>query len=189
METFSALLAICAGNSPVSGEFPTQRPVTRRFDVYFDLRPDKRLSKQSLGWWFETLSHSLWRHRNGPRQFRASMSFVKMTENGPLSYHYDDVTWAFWRLTSLTIWLFVQRLVLTIKGSPKLHVTALQWRVSTDTGWFSLRNVVTTERVFMSWRHHITKKIQIAYFQPKRYNALQNTHYGLFFSPYNLGQP
>ena len=64
METFSALLAICAGNSPVPGEFPTQRPVTRSFDVYFDLRPDKRLSKQLWGWWFETLSHSLWRHRN-----------------------------------------------------------------------------------------------------------------------------
>ena len=64
METFSALLAICAGNSPVPGEFPTQRPVTRSFDVYFHLRPDKRLSKQSWGWWFETLSHSLWRHRN-----------------------------------------------------------------------------------------------------------------------------
>ena len=64
METFSALLAICAGNSPVPGELPTQRPVTRSFDVYFDLRPDKRLSKQLWGWWFETLSHSLWRHRN-----------------------------------------------------------------------------------------------------------------------------
>ena len=35
METFSALLAICAGNSPVPGEFPTQRPVTRSFDVVF----------------------------------------------------------------------------------------------------------------------------------------------------------
>ena len=64
METFSALLAICAGNSPVHGEFPTQRPVTRSFDVYFDLRPNKWLSKQSWGWWFETLSCSLWRHRN-----------------------------------------------------------------------------------------------------------------------------
>ena len=64
METFSALLAICAENSPVPGEFPTQRPVTRSFDVNCDLRPDKRLSKQSWGWWFETLSHSLWRHRN-----------------------------------------------------------------------------------------------------------------------------
>ena len=37
MEAFSALLAICAGNSPVSGEFPTQRPVTRSLDVFFDL--------------------------------------------------------------------------------------------------------------------------------------------------------
>ena len=65
MKTFSALLAICAGNSPDPGEFPTQRPVTRSFDVYFDLRPNKRLSKHSWGWWFETLSCSLWRHRNG----------------------------------------------------------------------------------------------------------------------------
>ena len=38
METFSALLAICAGNSPVAGEFPAQRPVTRSFDIFFDLR-------------------------------------------------------------------------------------------------------------------------------------------------------
>ena len=38
METFSALLALCAGNSPITGEFPTQRPVTRSFDVFFDLR-------------------------------------------------------------------------------------------------------------------------------------------------------
>ena len=64
METFSALLAICAGNSPVPGEFPTQRPVTRSFDVFFDLRLNKRLSKQSWGWWFKTLSRPLWRHSN-----------------------------------------------------------------------------------------------------------------------------
>ena len=64
METFSALLAICVWNSPVSSEFPAQRPVTRSFDVYFDVRPNKGLSKQSWGWWFETLSCSLWRHRN-----------------------------------------------------------------------------------------------------------------------------
>ena len=64
METFSALLAICVGNSPVPGEFPAQRPVTRSFDVFFDLRLNKRLSKQSWGWWFETLSLPLWRHCN-----------------------------------------------------------------------------------------------------------------------------
>ena len=47
METFSELLALCPGNSPVTGEFPAQRPVTRSFDVFFDLRLKKRLSKQS----------------------------------------------------------------------------------------------------------------------------------------------
>ena len=64
METFSALLAICVGNSPITGEFPAQRPVTRSFDVFFDLRLKTRLSKQSFGWWFETPSRSLWRHCN-----------------------------------------------------------------------------------------------------------------------------
>ena len=42
METVPALLAICAGNSPVSGEFPAQRPVTRSFGDFFDLRLNKR---------------------------------------------------------------------------------------------------------------------------------------------------
>ena len=65
METFSALLAICAGNSPVPCEFPAQRPVMQSFDVFFDLRLNKQLSKQSWGWWFEMPSHSLWHHRNG----------------------------------------------------------------------------------------------------------------------------
>ena len=64
MEPFSALLALCVGNSPVPGEFPTQRPVTRSFGVFFDLRPNRRLSKQWWGWWFETSSRPLWRHRN-----------------------------------------------------------------------------------------------------------------------------
>ena len=64
METFSALLALCVGNSPVTGEFPAQRPVTRSFDVFFVLRLNKRLSKQPWGWWFETSSWSLWRHCN-----------------------------------------------------------------------------------------------------------------------------
>ena len=64
METFSALLALRAGNSPVPSEFPSQRPVTRSFDVFFHLSLNKRLSKQSWGWWFEMPSRSLWRHCN-----------------------------------------------------------------------------------------------------------------------------
>ena len=46
------------------GEFPGQRPVTRSLNVFFYLRLNKRLSKQWWGWWFETLSRPLWRHRN-----------------------------------------------------------------------------------------------------------------------------
>ena len=76
MGTFSALLAICAGNSPVPGEFPSQRPVTRSFDVFFDLRLNKRLNKQSWGWWFETLSRPLWRHCNALLSYRCRVRTV-----------------------------------------------------------------------------------------------------------------
>ena len=64
IEKFSALLALCAGNSPVSGEFPAQRPVTQSFDVFFDLRLNKKLGKQLWDWWYETPSSSLWRPCN-----------------------------------------------------------------------------------------------------------------------------
>ena len=57
METFSTLLAFCAG-------FHAQRSVTRSFDVFFDLCRNRRLNKQSWGWRFETSSRSLWRHCN-----------------------------------------------------------------------------------------------------------------------------
>ena len=50
---FSALLAHCDGNPPATSWFPLQRPVTRSFDVFFNLRLNKRLSKQS---------GDLWRH-------------------------------------------------------------------------------------------------------------------------------
>ena len=64
METFSALLPICMGNSPITGEFPSQRPVTRSFEIFFGLRLNKRLNKQSRVWWYETASRSLWRQCN-----------------------------------------------------------------------------------------------------------------------------
>ena len=67
MEIFYGLLALCAGNSPVTGDFSAQRPVTRSFDVFFDLRLIKRSGKQSWGWCTETSSRPLWRHCNVPR--------------------------------------------------------------------------------------------------------------------------
>ena len=65
MDTFSPLLGLCAGNSPITSEFPAQRPVTRSFGVFFDLRLNKRLSEQLWSWWFETSSRPLRRHCNG----------------------------------------------------------------------------------------------------------------------------
>ena len=64
METFFALLAFCVGNSPVTGEFPTQRPVTLSFEVFFGLCLNKQMSKQWRRWWLETLLRSLRRHYN-----------------------------------------------------------------------------------------------------------------------------
>ena len=58
METFSTLLAICAG------EFPTQRPVMQSFDVFCDLCLNKQLSKKWWDWWFEMSPRPLWHHCN-----------------------------------------------------------------------------------------------------------------------------
>ena len=65
MGTFSALLALCAANSLLNGEFPSQRPVMQSFDIFFDLHLNKQLIKQSWGWWFEMPSRPLRRHCNG----------------------------------------------------------------------------------------------------------------------------
>ena len=93
METFYALLALCAGNSPVIGELPPRRPVTRSFDVFFDLCINKRLYKQSIHRWFETPSRSLWRHCNG-------------SDNCNERYHAANI-YVLLILFDFTIWLSV----------------------------------------------------------------------------------
>ena len=80
MKTFPTLLVLCAGNSPMTGEFPAQRPVMRSFDVFFDLHLNKRLCKQSWGWWFETPSSSLWRHCNDVQNWHQSSYSVIVTQ-------------------------------------------------------------------------------------------------------------
>ena len=57
-----------------------QRPVTRRFDVFFDLCPNKRLSKQWWGWWFETPSCPLWRHCDGIFRVKCPKLLVSLSE-------------------------------------------------------------------------------------------------------------
>ena len=67
------------------GEFPTHRSVTRSFDVFIDLRLNKRLSKQPWGWWFETLALSLWRQCN--------VSYIKIAIIGWISNYIHVKQW------------------------------------------------------------------------------------------------
>ena len=163
METFSALLAICAGNSPVPGEFPTQRPVTRSFDVYFDLRPNKWLSKQSWGWWFETLSCSLWRHRYGHhRKGRGLGKEGSGSSHEPVLYLYMKASyitmtsqWARWRLKSPALGLFTELFIqMQIKENTK---APRHWPLCgefTGTGEFPAQKASNAENVSIWWRHH-----------------------------------
>ena len=100
METFSALLAQCAGNSRVTGEFLAQRPVTRSFDVSFDLHLNKHLSKQSRGWWSETLSRTLWRHYNARPLFIGWYTALpqEISQERGINWHlpdYSNIRFAF----------------------------------------------------------------------------------------------
>ena len=124
METFYALLAICVGNSPVPREFPAQRPVTRSFDLFFDLHPNKQLSKQWWGWWFEVPSCPLWRHRNDLRMFPvlsqdhncaySCILYIYNCTNICVSnswYHGTKAVWDGMKMpSSLTIICYVQKL-------------------------------------------------------------------------------
>ena len=70
---------------PFFGEFPSQRPVTRSFHVFFDLPLNKRPSKQSWSWWFETPSHSLRRHCNMFQDWYTSDTHTASCESRLLS--------------------------------------------------------------------------------------------------------
>ena len=74
------------GEPQVTGGFPSQRPVMRSFDAFFDLRLNKRLSKQPRRRWFETLSRPLWRHCNVKFQAMASVHNVLNGQYYCISY-------------------------------------------------------------------------------------------------------
>ena len=106
METFSVLLTLCEGNSSVTGEFPSQRPVTQSFDVFFDLHLNKWLSKQSRHWWFDMPSPSLWRHCNEYLNMALSWgdrSFIRDL-NGPRKKSYT-----MWKILFLNMFSWSMR--------------------------------------------------------------------------------
>ena len=83
------MLALCTWNSPVTDEVPAQMPVTRSFDVFFDLRLTKRLNNQSRSRWFGTPSGSLWRHCNVANLTPLSCSKY-LRKKDPLSLSIDS---------------------------------------------------------------------------------------------------
>ena len=129
MEIFSALLAICAGNSLVPGEFTAQRPVTGSYAVFCDLRPNKRLSKQSRGRWFEAPSLPSWRHRNDSSNY-----MVATTDKGYLmciyTYKYKFNVWYVFIIACCSLASLLD---------PFSLVSSISWtRFWTQTGGLSL---------------------------------------------------
>ena len=115
METFSTLLAICTGNSPVPGEYPAQRPVIMSFDLHLN----KWLSKQSSGWWFETPSRPLWRHYNG-NLWRESISHGEFSHK--ILVRERDVSFSLllaWTSRKQQVKLFVTSLWFSRHNRPK----------------------------------------------------------------------
>ena len=157
--TIFALLDLCA----VSGEFPAQRPVTRSFDVFFDLCVNKRLSKQSWGWWFETPSRSLWSHRNdtSSRHYLATWSTVTSSEqmrDWPVHVSHVSVQpITGWPKNEVVQWLFTYSTKVTRHGNlllPRKELILYTKKVHhncTKIGfkvvwWFIIDNLITMLR-------------------------------------------
>ena len=92
---------LCDEFTAVTDEFPAKRPVTRSFDVFFDLRPNKRLSKQSRRRWFKTPSRSLWRHCN----------VLRKSENLHFIYLSIEMACVFEIFPPATEWSYILRIL------------------------------------------------------------------------------
>ena len=97
--------------SPVNS--PHKWPVTRSFDVFFDLCLNKRLSKQSRGWWFETPLGSLWRHCNAIRTLSLDQGNEGAWPGWDTGWprHYNDASLASWRFKSVATRPFVRHII------------------------------------------------------------------------------
>ena len=181
MEPFSALLALCAGNSPVTGEFPAQRPVTQSFDDFFDMRLNKRLSKQAWGWWLETPSRPLWCHCN------------EATKNQLLWYMYKIVNDIF---SSNTHKQFYKSQIMSSYKLGKINPRSLS--ISNIFDWAAPLNANTTAssykintalaQILQPKTSDVLQKmlLQLQCGPVKTVKYLYNTHNGHYISPYTF---
>ena len=148
------------------GEFPAQRPVTLSFDVFFDLRLNKRLNTQYWGWWFEThrahydvivmcepkrlsMGTPLILHQYGKCRYRETMALRSST----LQWRHNggDGVSNHRRLDCLLSSLFRRR----SKNISKLRVTGLCAGNSPVTSEFPAPRASNAEYVSIWWRHHV----------------------------------
>ena len=128
MEAFSALTAFCAGNTPVTGELPTQRPMTRSFDVFLDLRLKQQLSKQWRRRLFETPFRSLWLQCHGVDRV-----------SHYIHLYWNDATWA--NQITVALW-FIQFLVPRL--GPCLDVIAIRFSFCLKCGFCTYAKQIIT---------------------------------------------
>ena len=156
METFSALLALFVWNSAVTGEFPSQRPVSRSFDVFFDLYQTKQLSKQPRRWWFVTPSRSLWRHCHDFCLFQTPcckerlefplVAFFSQPIMDHWNYPFIAAVFVLCFITGENLWRHISPMasehLVRDKMSPVLQTTFcnafLQWRI----WWISIKKLL-----------------------------------------------
>ena len=141
METVSTLLAICAGNALVTGELPTPRPVPRCFDAFFDLRLNKRLSKQCWVWRFETPWGPLWRHHDALRTTAPLwINITRYIQAQEINFHY---------ISRSRIW----------RSFPCLHYVTFMsgdWWITSDEGCGYLRLPPLDQQLLLdSWHTRI----------------------------------
>ena len=109
------------GEPPVTGGFPSQKPVTRSFGVFFDLRPNKRLRKQSGRRWYETPSRALWRYCN----------MAISSRNGILKWKFSSVRF-FHPLFLWSHWTHIWRYIGTIKLTDNAFRVVFMWKSYTS---------------------------------------------------------
>ena len=158
METFSALLALYAGNSPVTGEFPAQRPVTRSFDVFFDLRLNKRSSNHEAGGLRRHRAHYLWRHCNVKyyNHYYVKASSLRVRLSQWRRMHGRRVF-----VSQVTGSSFNSFLKPTTKETPKFHITGPLWGESRDNQWIPFTKDKWCVKLFNPCHHVFSYGIHI----------------------------
>ena len=142
METFSALLALCQGNLPVTGEFPSQRTVMRSFDIFFDPCLNKQFSKQSRHQWFEMPSRPLWCHCNALHWF------------APLWFNPQWVTYIHWCLALFVLHpeqTYLEAMSIIERLAGDLNVAMDRLLLNMAISYEEMRDYQTTYDYFLRW--------------------------------------